>query len=161
MKEIRLIRHYCCTRDSHVCISLARCPIGTQIGCAMHVGSIPAGLVYRRCTDQTRTKRASTINALVPSLVNSQVSSLLMRPLLDSASCHLYLCRPTYPVTITRTVLTPISILLPPHQDRLRQTTPASDLLAFPHKQQPLSQPPGVGISMSSAAVVVGSDQGL
>jgi hypothetical protein len=48
----------------------------------------------------------------------------------------------------------PISVFLSLHQEPPRQTAPASDLLACPHKQQPLCQPPGVGISMSSAAVV-------
>jgi hypothetical protein len=110
------------------------------------------------CRTSHRLLRMPLIGAFA---VNSQVSSILMQPLLDSTFCHIYLCRPTYPVTITRTVPTPISIILPPHQDPPRQTAPASDLLAFPHKQQPLSQPPGVGISMSSAAVVLGSDQGL
>jgi hypothetical protein len=39
--------------------------------------------------------------------VKSQVSSIMMQALLDAASCHLYLNRPTNPVTITRTVPVP------------------------------------------------------
>jgi hypothetical protein len=61
----------------------------------------------------------------------------------------------------TMTVAAPTSTFLPHHpQSAPTKPAPASDLLAYPHKQQPLSQPPSVGISMSSAAVVVDSDQG-
>jgi hypothetical protein len=72
------------------------------------------------------------------------------------------LFRQTYPIIMA--IQLPYShFFLSSHhpRDPPSQPTPASDLLAYPHKQQPLSQPPGVGISMSSAAVVVGSDQGL
>jgi hypothetical protein len=78
-----------------------------------------------------------------------------MLPLLASASSSSYIFQIDQPRHHHKDISN-----LPP-QDAPTQPALASDLLAFPHKQQPLSRPPGVGISMSSAAVVLGVFQGL
>jgi hypothetical protein len=61
------------------------------------------------------------------------------------------------PASISSFIHTHIAVpprlpLRPRHEPMQHATT--SDLLAFPHKQQPLSRPPGTGFSMSSAASI-------